>query len=298
MMYKYSSLFRQWAEALPAPRSCIAMIIATWEVDEGTRGLIAAGEEPWQARRRVRDDMAEFQDNDWPQPLKDKVSRQLVVRHWLVVRATCGENGWKQTADRGFYSCNYQCTAGNYLEHSKAMICDTCELGGLPRIFFNACETCEGCRLRDCVLHQENDHLQQLKAQATEALGYGTGGQPFRTNSESNFPFDAFKPDENGDLPVKTRADFVRILDTAPSLRGFIDLAAELEVSEHRAGYRKGRQTIGQLDNPYADPPSLDVYGDQLLEFYRYRRGLTHEEYAKSNGMGWEPSNKDVVLQW
>lgn len=298
MVYDYSSLFRQWSEALPAPRSCIAMVLAAWELDERIRDHIASGEKSWRAEQQDSDEIPEFKEKYLPMSLKDEISRLRTIRHWVVVRATCGENGWKQTSDRGFYSCNYQCTVGNFLEHSQRMICDTCELGGLPRIFFNACDTCEGCRLRNRVLHQEDGHLQHLKAQATEALGYGTDDEPFRTNSESNFPFDAFRRDENGDLPVKTRTDFVRILDNAQSCRGFIDIAAELDVSEKRAGYYKGRKTIRQLYNPYAGNPGLHVRGDELLEFYRYRRALTHEEYAKSNGRGWEPVNRGFFLQW
>ncbi|KAJ4397684.1 hypothetical protein N0V93_001917 [Gnomoniopsis smithogilvyi] len=297
MAYGYSSLFRQWSEALPAPRSCIAMILACWEVDEDIRGLKAAAEKEWRAELWDPQSTDPFTKDRWPKSLHCEVGKLETLRHWTVVRATCGENGWKQTADRGFYSCDYQCTVGNFMEHSHPLLCDTCDLT-LPRIFFNACETCEGCRLEDRVLYRENDHLQHLKRKATAALGYGTILEPFRTNAESNFPFDAFRRDENGDLPVKTRADFARIVDSAPSLREFIDTAAELEVKEQLAGYRKGRKTIRQLDHPYAGSPPLYASGAEILARHPYRRALTHDDYAKSGGRGWEPANKEAFLKW
>lgn len=297
MAYSYSSLFRQWNEALPTPRSCFAMILACWEVDEKTRRLTAKAEKEWRAEQGDTQSSDPFLKSCWPTSLQLEVRELEALRHWTIVRATCGENGWKQTADRGFYSCDYQCNVGNFLEHSHHLLCDTCDLS-LPRIFFNACDTCEGCRLEDRVLYRENDHLQQWKRRATAALGYGTIDEPFRTNAESNFPFHAFKSDENGELPIKTRADFVRIVDSAPSLRDFIDAAAQLEIRERRAGYRKGRKTIRQLDHPYADTPRLYAPGKQILARHPYRRALTHDEYAQSDGRGWEPANKEVFLKW
>lgn len=299
MAYSYSSLFRQWCEALPAPRSCFALILACWKVDERIRNFVAAAEKEWRAADGHSDltNPPPFTRDSWPTSLKLKVFELEAVRHWTVVRATCGDNGWKQTADRGFYSCDYQCTAANFLQHSQRLICGTCGLS-LARFFFNSCENCEGCRLEDRVVYQENDHLQHWKRRATAALGYGTVQEPFRTNAEANFPFDAFKRDEYGDLPVKTRRDFVRIIDSAPSLREFIDAAAQLEVKEQNAKYRKGRQTIRQLDHPYANTPSLYASGAEILARHPYRRALTHDDYAKSGGRGWEPVNKEVFIKW
>lgn len=148
------------------------------------------------------------------------------------------------------------------------------------------------------MIFEEDDHLQQWKRRATAALGYGTMDGPFRTNAESNFPFDAFKHDKDGDLPIRSRADFDRIIDSAPSLRDFIDAAAELCIQERSAGYCKGRMTTRQHDHPYANYPSLEDSLQNVLARHPYRRALTHEEYAQSNGKGWEPANKDFFMKW
>lgn len=304
MIYNYSCLFRQWLEALPGPRLWVPLALACWDVDERIRELDAAAEKVWRAQL-TEDDFADPEDPPvftWDIPQLRFMERESIerdtLRQWTLVRAMCGDNGWKQTADRGFYSCNYQCTAGNFMEHFTPMKCRKCHLS-LARLFFNAISVCEGCRLEERVVYGEKDHLQQWKRQATEALGYGAVDESFRTNAESNFPFDAFKRrDENGDLPVKSRADFVRILDSTLSLRKFIDTAMEMEYGERLAGYCKGRKTIRQLDHPLANYPSVGEDQRKIVARHPYRRALTHGEYAESDGKGWEPANKASFLQW
>ncbi|CAN8101173.1 unnamed protein product [Discula destructiva] len=279
-----TSMCRQWLEALPLVKDAVPLMLRAWEFKEEMDALVAAAERVWNNANAGQTPIPPFKFQDWPQELREKTSELTCPFLWLAVRACFGNNGFRQTADRGFYSCNFKLTARGYKEFACHLICSECNLS-LPRIFFNACEMCEGCRLQDAI-DEQDDNLERLIRRATRALGYGASMKPYVANVDSNFPYDALKP-VAGVSPVQSRADFVHIMIATPKLQSFIRHIQALDEQEKKAGYPRGHIIVRQEPHRWAENAELHDSADIILLRHPYRRTLTHEEQATANGEGW-----------
>lgn len=295
MLYDLTSLCRQSLEALPLPRASIPLMLTAWETHQKITALIAPDKAKWDAAQLLTHNPRRFGRSHWPKRLEVDATPLLCLFYWCCARACFGDNGYKQTLDRGFYSCNFQCRVDTYKEFTSHVICDMCDIS-LPQLFFNSGGTCEGCRMEKAI-YREIDHLEEEIRDTTRALGYGETDEPYVSNKDSNFPYEAFAKAEQDGL-VKTRQDMFDFLYEFPQLQEFWRCAEKLDDEEAKAKFFRGRFCGRQKDNEYMTPPFPYTSQQQILGCYAYRRTLTHEEFEQTEGKGWAPAQGVQHCPW
>lgn len=299
MLTDLTSLCRQSLEALPLPHASVPLMLVAWENYEKVLALAAPAKEAWDAVEAASADPREFELRHWPLLLRREATPYLCLYYWSVVRAAFGENGYKQTSDRGYYSCDFQCRVDTYKGFTHLVSCDDCGLD-LPRLYFNANSTCEGCRMEKVILRQDQN-LEQTVRKVIDALGYGLTNKltnkPYKTNDESYVPFMVFRQLEEQDL-LQDRLELCEIILNAPELKNYFRFAEDLDHKELRSKYMRSRVCVKQYENPYENLRAPFQCMVQMLESQAYRRTLTHEDYEKTDGRGWSLEHKPPVSQW
>lgn len=301
MLYDLTSLCRQSLEAHPLPKFSITLMLTAWEQLQKVTALAAPYKKEWEQEQAEsgNPDNRRFGIRHWPEELQEIATRFLCLFHWCAVRACFGENGYKQTKDRGHYSSDFQCNVDTYKEFTAYLICDWCG-HSLPRLFYNYANTCEGCRMESAI-REARDHLENYVRDAARALGYRTGGKDltfphYLTDKEqSNFPYEAFAPAADGQSPFNTKKQFVNILLGAPKLERFFFVVERIDWEEKRAGFCRSRVNSSQKENEFATVPFPYTWRGEADACSAYRRTLTHEEFDETEGRGWSPANG---VQW
>lgn len=295
MLTDLTSLCRQSLEALPLPTASIPLMLVAWENHEKVVALAAPAKEAWDAVEALSDNPRPFEQRHWPLLLRVAATPYLCLSYWCAVRAAFGENGYKQTSDRGYYSCDYQCTVNTFKGFTHHVFCEMCGLN-IPRMFFNANRTCEGCRMEEAILRQDGN-LEKAVRQVIEALGYGHTRAPYQTNDSSCVPFMVFRQLEDENMLEDTQ-ELSEIMLNAPLLKEFFRRAKGLDHLETRSRYKRSRICAIQHNNKFESPDLPFQSRDDMLEAQAYRKTLTNEELEKTGGRGWSPEHKPPRSIW
>lgn len=311
MIYRPSSLLRQWLEAQALPVGSITRTIAVFEAKEKRAKRIAQSKKLWIEWNEFHPPLRipEYDESKWPEKLHVDIARADVEISFMMAKAMFGDEMWVETFDRGTRSNNYRCRVDNWDFWAKKVRCTECNQA-VEHMCYAASYICEYCRLQDWI-NSERDHLKQIKLRATDALGfkkekmmYGKVIYLFRTLAESNFPkSDKFKMrDGSGNLvPIIRRpGDFLtKVMNhTSSSLREFFDAALDMDRRSTHQGV-VGHCSAHQKVHDYSDhPPLHGVTWQEMLKFGAYRRAPTKEEYQLCGATGWTPEHGQGLLMW
>lgn len=298
MLHDLTSVCRQSLEALPLCEKAIPLMLKVWELQEEEKRLIAVAEHAWNEEHADTTPPPAFTEDDWAQPLREKVYNLRYIGHWVSVRACFGDNGYKDTADRCFYSSNFKCTVETYKEFTTLMVCyggeDVSDDFGcqrsFPRYFFNSSTFCESCRLEEA-LYENNYNLEKDIRAAIETLGFNDHqNDQYLSNEESAFPFEAWTE------TVNRRDDLMPLLIRIPELQPFILSLQGLDVSEAKAKFPRGRIVRRQRFHPLQDLKSNEMSAENVLAQNAYRRTITYQQQERAGFKGWAPWHREDDL--
>lgn len=351
-IFDLTSATRQYLERLPMPNMAIPILIRIFSDYMDIQKSIEQAEAKWAAqqpasipsppagnaggnargnrqRQTNREALATpnpcpeiYDPHHWPSGLRRKVTKFMVKRNHALAFAMFGTERWIETADRNEMSTNTQCRTDNYAIWAVDKKCFQCEIR-LPMIAFTGGGLCENCRLKNAC-EDEDDHLKQMKKNATRAFGFHTppstpeeplngqmGTQSVQVSNQgsqaapeseenqpqagirdithSNFPKpEAFWREDGGNRVsvVNCPRDLAQILsDPDGPLATFFLEALRMDMLEAKHG-PIGHIGFKQKKHGSGESLELNKSSRQMAGHYMYRRSLSIEEFMKTpNGL-------------
>lgn len=304
MIENYSSLLRQYHEALPIPEKAVPKVQAAYETFKLRNKMVAEAEAEWVARHERNDQEApEYTRSKWPDHLRMAVKRKDMVVKFLLASAMFGEHMFAETFDMSARSSNFQCRLDNFEFWSDLHRCTQCDKQTW-RFMFTAFEICESCRLEDWT-YEESDHMKRAKLLATKALGFGdVRDEEYRELSQSNFPkADAFfETDADGNVTprIHGRFDIIsKVLNAADSPLVEFFSRADAMVTWELNYYHMGHIGLEQKDHPDSGYQSTSATVMDSMAVKLYRKSRTCQEFLDNDCFvtGWTAAIGHKVLK-